>query len=333
MRAVVPKQSCELATELDAKVRRYAGASLAESTRSTYRRHFGFFTTWCKAHGRASIPASVETVTLYLADVADRYRPDTLSGFLSVIAHAHRAAGHTFDRTNFKVILEGIHRTYGSPSRQKTGITIDELRALVVSLPDTLMGARDRVILTLGFAAALRPGELVGLDIGRAAANSTGSVEITPEGLRLTLSRTQVDETPIVKAVPRGGSPCPVEALERWLALADIVRGPVLRQMNRSARHLEHRRLHRKAVDRIVKRTVYAQAVQAGMHRNAARARASRFSGYSLRVGFVTSAVRAGASSESIARHVGWKTMYMMAQYRRKGGLFHKHPVQRVLAS
>jgi hypothetical protein len=52
-----------------------------------------------------------------------------------------------------------------------------------------------------------------------------------------------------------------------------------------------------------------------------------------LQVGFVTSAVRAGASSESIARHVGWKSIYMVSQYRRRGGVFLKHPVQRILAS
>jgi hypothetical protein len=65
----------------------------------------------------------------------------------------------------------------------------------------------------------------------------------------------------------------------------------------------------------------------------AAAERASRFNANSLRVGFVTSAVRAGASSESIARHVGWNSIYMVDQYRRRGGVFHKHPVQRVLAS
>jgi hypothetical protein len=119
--------------------------------------------------------------------------------------------------------------------------------------------------------------------------------------------------------------------LERWLALAAIDHGPILRRMSTSG-VLRHR-LKRASIGKIIQKTVYAQALRVGLDDHAARKRASRFSGYSLRVGFVISAVRAGASSESIARHVGWTSVRRVGEYRRMSGVFHKHPVQRVLAS
>jgi len=331
MAAIVSRQSCELTSDLTAKVRRYADASLRQTTWLAYRRFFSRFTAWCELHERASLPASAETVTLFLADIADRYRPETLSGILTVIGHAHRAAGHPFDRAGFHPIMQGIRRTYGSPNKRRTAITIDHLRELVSGLPDSLMGARDRVILTLGFAAALRPSELTGLDIGRAGPRSLGSVEIEQEWLRITLRHSQSGQRPIIKAIPRGGSPCPLEALERWLALAGISSGPILLWMRKNGP--TRYRLHCQSVSRVVQRAVYAQGVKGGMDAESAWARARLFGGHSLRAGFVTSAVLAGASSESIARHVGWKSITMVGYYRRKDGLFHKHPVQRVFAS
>jgi integrase len=330
MGAIVPKEICELPAELAAKARFYAHASLAEGTRKAHEGAFRRFRVWCEVHGRASLPASAETIMLYLAARAEQCRPAHLSQELTAIGHVHRAAGLPFDRSVFSGIMQGIHRTYGFPGKQAAGITIEELRAVVAALPHTLKGARDRMILSLGFAAALSPSELVGLDIGRAEGRCTGLVEITQDGLRLTLRARRAGEPDMVKAVRRGGSPCPVEALERWLALADIGKGPIARAVNRS--RVAQGRLNCGSLHGIMKQIAYVQAVQAGMDEAAARERASHYNFRSLRTGFIVSAVRAGASSESIARHVGWRSTHMISRYRRKCGAFHKHPVARVLA-
>ena len=331
MGAIVRKQTCELATELAAKVHRYASASITEGTRAGYRRYFSYFTDWCERHGYRNLPASGETITLYLAEVANRYQPKLISQILTAIGYAHRAVGLTFDRSRFDLILRGIARTYGLPSKQAAAISINQLRKMVTGLPDTPIGARDRLLLTLGFAGALRPGELVGLNIGRLDGDSLGLLEVRADGLRLTICRMFGGHEPIIKAIPRGGSPCPVEALERWLALTEINHGPVLRGFNPGG--VLRGRLNGQTVTKVIKKALYAEALKSGLDPEAARNRMDGFNGHSLRVGFVTSAVRAGASSESIARHVGWKSIYMVGHYRRRGGVFHKHPVQRVLAS
>jgi hypothetical protein len=157
-------------------------------------------------------------------------------------------------------------------------------------------------------------------------------IEITPDGVRLSVRRPQVDQPPIVKAVPRGGSPCPVEALERWLCRAGIAGGAVFRSIT-PAGAVTHRRPRTEFVRRRIKHAVCRSSLDQGLSVAAARKRADRFTGYSLRSGFVASALAAGASSESIARHVGWLSTHMVANYRRKGAYFNKHPVARVLGS
>ena len=199
-----------------------------------------------------------------------------------------------------------------------------ELRAVVLVLPDTTCGVRDRALLTLGFAGALRALELTRLDIGAPAPEGRGLIEIDEAGVRISVRRAQADQSPIIKVVPRGGSPCPVEALERWLA-REYHKGAIFRRITGKGT-LTTRRTHPDTVSKIVKQAVFLSSVQAGLSPEAARMRANRFCGHSLRAGFVMSAVMAGASDESIARHVGWVDTTMMAHYRRTGRLLRSTP-------
>ena len=202
----------------------------------------------------------------------------------------------------------------------------------MLTLPDTLSGARDRAVLAMGFAGALHVREIVGLDVGPPAPGSRGSVEIDQNGARITVRRAHPEHAPIVKMLLRGGSPCPVQALESWIARAGITKGPIFPALT-AHETLTKRRPRPCVVTKIIKRAVYQSSLHAGLSAHAAQLRASRYCGHSLRAGFVTSAIVAGASDESIARHVGWATTELVAQYRRQRGVFNKHPVTQVLGS
>ena len=231
---------------------------LALGTMELRRSQFKLFASWCQIHARKSIPASTETVALFLADMADRFRPETVDSLLSAIALAHRVTGRPFDRKLFTPITEGIKRTHGTVPRQAAAVTVSDLRAMVEQLPDTPQGVRDRAILTVGFAGALRCSELVGLDIGRMTEGGVGLITIKPEGARLELGRSKGDQrgNGMTKWLPRGGHPCPVEALERWLTHAQIRRGAAFRCIRRGGSLLP-KRLPVDAVAKVVKRSVY----------------------------------------------------------------------------
>lgn len=133
---------------------------------------------------------------------------------------------------------------------------------------------RDRVLLLVGFAGAVRSSELVGLNVD--------DLTERPEGMTATVRRSKTDQHGAVHeiALPFGTDrhTCPVTAVTRWLEHADIANGPLFRTVNRHG-HVGGTRLTSQSVTHVVRRT----ATRANMDR-------SRLSSHSLRAGFATSA-------------------------------------------
>jgi integrase len=278
------------------------------------------------------MPASPQTVALFLADMAERYRPGTVEALLGGIVFAHRTVGRPFDPSFPSTIVKGIWRSHRTVPRRAAAITVADLRRIVDALPDTMQGARNRALLTVGFAGALRRSELVGLDVGRVSEGGLGLISIESQGARIMLGRSKPDQTGegVSKWLPRGGNPCPVEALQHWLSRAGIRSGPAFRSL-RVDGQVSPKRLPKNTVTLIAKQCVYRLALASGESEEQARARASQVSGHSLRVGFVTSAVAAGVSSEDISDHVGWKSTAWVFHYARCEDPFRDNPARLVL--
>ncbi len=107
---------------------------------------------------------------------------------LVAIRRAHRLAGHALNRDHpaIRDVFAGIKRTMGTAQDRKAPLLADTLRRIVTALPDTIKGVRDRALLLLGFAAALRRSELVALDIE--------PLEFGPDGLVVILTRRKTDQ-------------------------------------------------------------------------------------------------------------------------------------------
>ena len=151
----------------------------------------------------------------------------------------------------------------------------------------TLRGIRDRAMLLLGFAAGLRRSEIVGLDVGRdQTEDGCGWIESLDRAILLTLkSKNGVRQITIVRSA--SNTICPVIALETWLKFGKIVHGPVFRRVTNQGKSAGPDRLNDQEVTRLVKRT----ALAAGLRGNLPELeRTMRFSGQSLRIGFVASA-------------------------------------------
>jgi site-specific recombinase XerD len=282
----------------------------APNTLRAYRADWRDFTGWCEARGLVPLPATPETVTLYLSDLAGHCKVATLTRRLSAISQAHQMAGHEAPTSAAAVrtVMAGIRRTKGTAAAAKAATLTGDIRAMVAALPDGLLGIRDRALLLVGFAGGFRRSELVSLD--------QCDLEFTKDGLTVALRRSKTDQECQGRKVgiPYGSNPetCPIRALQAWLEAAAITGGPVFRGVNRHGR--VQGRLSGYAVALVVKRYAAAGGLDP-----------ARYAGHSLRAGLATAAAIGGASERSIMNQTGHKSAAMVRRYIRDGNLFREN--------
>jgi site-specific recombinase XerD len=294
--------------EVADQARSYAAASRSENTRRAYRADWEHFAAWCAARGLSSLPAAPATVALYVTDMADTFKPSTISRRMVSIAQVHKRAGHTSPTTDERVRLvnAGIRRVHGVAPRQVRPVVTEDLRRMVETCGVDPAGVRDRALLLIGFAAALRRSELVGLD--------AADVEETHDGLVVTVRRSKTDQEGLGRkiGVPYGSHPatCPVRAWRAWVNTAGITAGSLFRAIDRHG-NIAAGRLGDRGVALIVKRRAEAAGIDP-----------CTVSGHSLRAGLATSAAAAGVSERAIAATTGHKSMTVLRGYIRDGSLF-----------
>jgi site-specific recombinase XerD len=310
---LVPLPATALDTEvvlgaLADKAKGYAKDARSANTVRAYESDLRAFCSWCQARGLSCLPATAETLSLYVADVAESLKPSTLQRRLAAIAVAHRAAGYESPTSHEVVrsVLAGTRRRLGVAQAQKQALGVDELRAMVTPLGDSAIDARDRGLLLVGFAGAMRRSELVGLDVADARFERAGVV------LALHRSKTNQEGNTEEIAIPYGSdvTTCPVRALQAWLELVDD--GPLFRSIDR------HGNVGGRLSDHSVALVVKKLANVAGLD-------AAKVAGHSLRSGFATSAARAGKSEAAIMRQTRHKSVVVARRYIRQGTKWDDH--------
>ena len=273
----------------------YAAGAAAENTKRAYSGDWADFTVWCQRMGCQGLPADPVTLAEYIADMAQRgYKPSTINRRCSAIARAHRLAEFPTPLVGVaKETMAGIRRQLGVAPRQKEPVTVADLRMMCNSQPEDLRGIRDRAILLVGFAGALRRSELVGLDVGDVKPADAGTV--------LTLRRSKTDQEGAGREVgiPYGShrETCPVRSLQKWLEVAEIDEGPIFRPINRHGT-VGPGRLSDRSVALVVQRAAKRADLDPAI-----------FAGHSLRAGLATAAAAAGVSEHDIARTTGHRSV------------------------
>src|SRR5258708_30996084 len=169
--AVLPEQVAPWpalpAADLD-RAAAFARQDKAPATRAAYRSDFASFQAFCLSRGVASLPATAETVADYLASEAESgLKPSTISRRCAAIRYGHKLAGHE-PPTNaeaVKATLRGIRRSIGAAPVRKAPAVAEIMRDMAHAAPTGIKGLRDRALLFLGFAGALRRSETVALGV------------------------------------------------------------------------------------------------------------------------------------------------------------------------
>lgn len=311
MDKLITVQGAELA-EVAQTAMDYAANSKSANTIKAYQNDWQDFTAWCAEQGLQALPATLETVALYVTVRAATLKVSTLDRRLGAISQAHKAAEHPPISTRLEPlhsVWQGIKRTKGAVQKGKAPATTDDIRVMVDRLADSLLGIRDRALLLIGFAGAFRRSELVALDVDH--------IQVTKEGLVITLERSKTDQEGQGRkiGIPYGSNPatCPVRAFQAWLEASSIKEGALFRSVNRHGQ-LQDGRLSDKAVALVVKRCAEAAGLDA-----------SKYAGHSLRAGLATSAAAAGVSERAIMAQTGHKSVNMVRRYIREGSLFREN--------
>lgn len=315
--------STELAADIEA-AKIFIDHAKSAATLRAYRADWACFTAWCSDHAIDPMPASPGQVATFLghrarvdviADGKPRARDavTTLARRIAAINHMHHEGGYPgpSDNDPAKLIaraLAGARADYGRPPTRKRPTRAPVLCDMIETIEGvTLRPLRDRAILALGMAAALRRSELVALDLA--------DIGFVDEGADVFIAKSKTDQLREGKviAIPTGHRIRPVAHLQDWIDARGDEPGPLFQRLT----HHDELTGHRMS-DRAVARLIKAAASKIGLS-------AADYSGHSLRSGFLTEAAAAGATIAKMQETSRHKTVAILLGYVQDAERYKNH--------
>jgi integrase len=292
--------------ELGEEAREIIAAGVPKNTRRTYNAQWRKFHLWCAEHDRCALPTEAETLILYLTARSHEVKVTTLNVALAAITVAHREAGYAdwaaTDLQGVRVFMRGLRRTKSTAPEKKAALFLSDIAK---GLPSAITPehAQTRALILVGFFAALRRSELVGLNVT--------DVEKIPNGYRLMIWHSKTDKTDegqVVSIPKTGGLLCPSAALGAWIEQRDVGIEALFTSRGGG----------RMTVDTVAFR-VKAVARRAGLD-------PAQYAGHSLRSGFVTEAARHSAGEHEIMKITRHRSERTVRGYIQEGTLGDNHP-------
>ncbi len=290
-RIPAPRPTLVTLEDLAAEAEHYVQQAHSDRTRQAYRADWHAFETWCAMNRAQALPASPETLELYLTHLAKRGRKASTIRRARIaigLAHGHAGEARPDQNARIRTLERGIGRVHGAREEGAVPLLEDQLAKVVAVLGRSPRDERDRAMLLLGFAGAFRASELAGLNVEDVTFGAAGLVVNVRRSKEDQLGRGKRTEIPSGSAE----ATCPVRALQTWLARVGRPGGPLFRVITGAGP--EHQRIHPRAVSRAVQRAVARAGLQ------------GEYSAHSLRVGLATSAYAHGATRREIQIQGRW---------------------------
>lgn len=306
-----------------------------KNTRRAYEGDWQRFSNWCQAWGHRDLPTSPQVVILYVTYLADPERPRaersraggckpaTIDRAVSAISHVHRSRGYVSPRESVHVRshVQKVKNVLKTAPEEAPPLLVRHLEKIVARMPATVpVALRDKALLLVGWAGALRRSELAALDRSDAT--------FTPEGLMLRIRSSKTDQEGHGDLIPiepaTNPDLCPIAALRAWLECTGHATGGATEALFQrtyfgSLDDVTWARIPDREINDVIKRwarTAEIDPDQPGV----------AWSGHSLRSGFITAAAQAGRPEWSIMSHSRHKTYESFRRYIRKANLFQDNP-------
>ncbi|YCM46788.1 site-specific integrase (plasmid) [Verrucomicrobiaceae bacterium 227] len=295
---------------LPAGVRELFEQSAANNSMRAYRSDLIVFLEWCAVHKVTPLPCEPLNLIRFCEEQADGFAMSTVARRASAISWIHRRAGYLGEnnpRTS-GLVSEGLRllRRRHRDQRQKQAkeLSTDIIRETMKDCQEDLnlsKGKRDRALILIGFASAMRRSELCRMDVE--------DLNFVIEGLEILIpwSKTDQEGEGHIVRIARGQTPltCPVEALREWLNHTKIMSGKVFRRVRKNGSIGDS--LSDWSVWDIIKKRMKALGLKNW----------DEFAGHSMRSGFASTAANNGASIQGIKTQGNWKSDDSVMRYIR----------------
>ena len=276
---------------------RLEGAYTPATMRSYYS-DVEAFEAWCAERDIGPFPASVPTVCEFLEDQGKTKAPSTVRRRLYAIRKVHRLLrlpDPTYDE-DINLAFRRVRRRRAARPQQAKGLNAPHLKRFLAVQPDSLLGLRNRAMLSLGYELLTRRSELVALKDYDLVVRGDGT-------LRVLIRRSKADQAGIgrIAFTSKQTAQLVLDWQDARGDHTDWLFCPVYQG---------------KAVDRClesntVKRVIKESAGKAGFDKHDI----DRFSGHSMRVGAAQDLLVRGVDTVGIMRAGGWKSLSVLARY------------------
>lgn len=297
LKSYMVKDMVPIKLDWRAEFKRLEGA-YAPSTLKSYLSDVSIFVAWCEGAGRIAVPASVETVCMFLEDQARGSFPSSVQRRLYAIRKVHRLLrlpDPTGDE-DINITMRRVKRSRPNRPRQAKGLTRDKLERCIAVQPNTPWGLRNRAMISLGYDLLTRRSELVAL--------RCSDIEMLDDGtLRAIIRRSKSDPFGIGRLA--FSSRRSARLVNDWLNW----RGPGIDPLFCPV--YQGRPINRSLGTTSVKNMIKAAVVAAGIN----AAEVDSYSGHSLRVGAAQDLLCAGHDTAAIMRAGGWKSVNILGRY------------------
>lgn len=340
-----------------ARVHELEKKSHAPRTVREYEKAFSAFDFWCRQRGYTSVPATVDSLRLYLTDQASGPTERTESGkkprsigvMVAAIAYYHNARGFTSPHTApiIKTLLKGIRNEKGLAPKQKAPVETDVLLTLLKTIDADLrdfepralapeaVDSKNRARAKDGRAkqveakrlAALRDRALFLTAFGgalrraEATALTRDHLRFEKDGLKVWIKESKTDQEKRGDwvFVPKGSNEaCPLKAMQLWLSALEQKTGTNYGPVFVSIDQWAN----------VGAAPLYGNDVARILKRRGASAGfiTDILAGHSFRSGFATSAAKAGKALSKIMEQGRWKKADTALGYIRMAEGFVNNP-------
>ena len=194
----------------------------------------------------------------------------------------------------------------------KTDIILKFIRSFDIS---TNRGLRDRAMLLVCFAGALKHSELVSLHVE--------DITFNDQGADLCIRKpfnSQFEEQTV--SIARASQPevCPINALEEWMNTACLAKGPVFMRINRGGTIKYGRCIYPRKVSIIIKDCCEKFGLDP-----------TKYASHSLRSGFLMAATDNGSQFIPIVNHARYKMTRSAKRYIKDNARYKDNPTNGLL--